>query len=80
MLTLILSGSLMTQVFLRRKASFEYRRGDQSQRHAEFHSVDNRPFAGSFLSGRIQDFINQIPSGFVFMPQDVGGDFDQVAA
>ena len=80
MLTLILSGSLMTQVFLRRKASFEYRRGDQSQRHTEFHSVDDRPFAGSFLSGRIQDFINQIPSGFVFMPQDVGGDFNQVAA
>ena len=73
-------GGRFPQAFLRRQAAFEYRRGNQSQRHAQLHRVDYRPLAGTFLSGGIQNFIYQIAARLILVPQDVGRNLNEIAA
>ena len=62
-----LLGSRFTQIFLCRKATLKNSRSNQSQGHSQFHSIDNRPFTSTFLSGSIQNLINQISTCLIFM-------------
>src|SRR5208337_4439656 len=43
-----------------------------------FAGIDDRPFAGAFLAGGIDDFIDQRLAVGVFEGEDVGGDLDEV--
>lgn len=73
-------GCCLTQILLRREAPFKDRRSNQSQRHAQFHSIDHRPFARTLLSGNVQYFVYQETARFIFMLQYVGSDFNEIAA
>src|SRR5574344_235915 len=77
---LISLSSRFTQSLLCRQATFKYGGSNKSQWHTQLHRIDNRPFARSFLSGSIQNLINQIAACLIFMFQYISRNFNQVTA
>ena len=80
MLAQELLGSQMTQLLLSRETAFEHRRGNQAQRHPQLHRIDDRPLSRPLLSGGIENLIDQIPTGFILVTQNIRSNLNQITA
>ncbi len=61
-----------------RQAAGEDGFADQRQRLAEVERGDGGPLAGALLAGGVEDQVDDCFAVFVFVAEDVAGDFDQV--
>jgi len=62
-----------------RQAARKHRFGNQGERDAKVERRDAGPLARALLPGRVEDFIDNGLAVFVVEPEDVAGDFDEVA-
>ncbi len=54
------------------------RLGNQRDRDAEVLRIDDRPFAGAFLAGGVENLVHERRAVRVLEAEDVAGDFDQI--
>ena len=70
----------MAQINGRREASFVDRRSNQPQGLTILQRIDDRPLTSTLLTSSIKDLIDKVLTFGVTMTQNLGGDFDEVAA
>ena len=70
----------VAQINGRREASFVDRRSNQTQGLTILQRVYDRPLARALLTSSIEDLIDKILTFGVSVTQDLGGDFNEVAA
>ena len=73
------AGGANAVVLHRRNAAGVDGLGHEGDRRAEVERVDDCPFAGSFLTGGIEDFVHERRAVGVFLGENIAGDLDEVA-